>query len=191
MTLERIRDWQRAFKGAPSRRVPFGAHAVKYLLHLLEQQAEANQRGPEHVITSGVEGIERVHGNQDPDDAPWITRPRTGQEWRHRFDPKPPVIGQNANPIPPDADPPDQGTDDYPEWEQYQERRHEDAMALTAQERADEHQLREKYAPLNEDELMDLSHLDTPADAAAKAIEDEVQQQQGDDFDDESMSRFF
>ncbi|MFP3434526.1 hypothetical protein SB781_32710, partial [Paraburkholderia sp. SIMBA_061] len=42
MTLERIRDWQRAFKGAPSRRVPFGAHAVKYLLHLLEQQAEAN-----------------------------------------------------------------------------------------------------------------------------------------------------
>lgn len=161
MTLERIRDWQRAFKGAPSRRVPFGAHAVKYLLHLLE---EAEDR---------VEELERKYGNSDPPDAPWIKRPRTGDEWRHRYDPKPPTVGENANPIPDGVYPQDQGTDDYPEWEQYEEKRAEKGYPMTVGDRRDERQLREKG-----NDGMDLSHLDTPSAAAARHIEKSVAQEQ-------------
>lgn len=167
MTLERIRDWQRAFKGAPSRRVPFGAHAVKYLMYLLEQSSEGS-------IANNPETERILGGNTDPPDAPWIKRPRTGNEWRHRYDPKPPVIGENANPIPPGATPPDQGSDDYPELEQYYERTHEEGTTLTSQDRADEMQLRRLEqageASQREQEDMDLSHLDAPSDVAAKEL---------------------
>jgi hypothetical protein len=187
MTVERIRDWQRAFKGAPGRRVPFGAHAVKYLLHLLEQHA-ATCRDDYQLIEKGIEDIERALGNQDPPDAPWIKRPRTGDEWRHRYDPREPVIGENANPIPDGVHPYDQGTDDYPEFEQYAERTHEEGLTLTSQERADEAQLRERERKKAEEDDMDLSHLDAPAPdigaAAKEAVEEEVRKQGGGGLDD-------
>jgi hypothetical protein len=187
MTLERIRDWQRAFKGAPSRRVPFGAHAVKYLMHLLEQHAAACR--DDYNLIDDIKDIERAHGNQDPADAPWIKRPRTGEEWRHRYDPKTPVIGENANPIPDGVNPYDQGTDDYPEFEQYAERTHEEGLTLTSQERADEAQLRKRERKKQAEEAeMDLSCLDEPATdigaAAREAIEEETREESGglDDF---------
>lgn len=180
MTLERIRDWQRAFTGAPSRRVPFGAHAVKYLMHLLEQHAATRQ---------GVADIEQAHGNQDPEDAPWLLYPRPEGGWRHRYDPKESHVGQNTNPIPYAGVPQDKGTDAYPEWEQYEERRHERENApLTSQERADEKQLRDAEREAEDD----LSCLDAPpgdlsgdvASAAADEIADRMPETG-------SLSRFF
>lgn len=58
MTIGRIRDYLKAFKGLPSRKVPFQAHAIAWLIEQLENGTPIGDL-PEC-----------------PPDAPWVTNPR-------------------------------------------------------------------------------------------------------------------
>ena len=81
VTIRRIENFQLAFKGAPSRRVPFGLHAIKYLRAMLD---EACRRGG-----FSIDEIEAAVGMGDPDDAPWIERPRSDGAWHLRVSGEP------------------------------------------------------------------------------------------------------
>jgi hypothetical protein len=76
ITLARIRDWKRHFDGAPSTRVPFGAHAVKYLL----EQIDALE------MAMLIQAHEEKVGVGDSPDHPWIANPTPPGSWNRRIE---------------------------------------------------------------------------------------------------------
>lgn len=124
MTIERIRCWQRRFAGAPDSQVPFGPHATKYLMHLLEAVVEH--------FGGDLEALQAMYGNAEPKDGPWASEVPTS--WSDR-------VAACEGRIPYGRDKA-KGTEAHPSFSSYEEYRHEAALPLTSPELETEHRMR-------------------------------------------------